>query len=261
MKIGAQLYTVREFTQTKADFEQTIAKIAKIGYECVQISAIGPEITVEEVIQICQAHQLEIVITHTPLERIKNETEQVIKEHQMMNAKYIGLGALTWGTGNSKEGYDQFIKDFRSVSKKIKEAGLVFMYHNHDFEFMKIKDQTALGYLADELPEIGFTLDTFWVQAGGGDPAWWLKKLTNRVDVIHIKDFVIANGERHMAEVLEGNLNWEAIFQAAKGAGVKYAMVEQDDCYGKDPFACLKTSFENLKKYHSNNINEGVLTT
>ena len=249
MKIGAQLYTVREFTQTKEDFENTIKKIAEIGYECVQISAISAEISAEEVAKICQENHLEIVITHTPLDRIKDETEQVINDHKIMNAKYIGLGALTWGTGNSKQGYDDFIKDFAPVSKRIKAAGLTFMYHNHDFEFMRFNNQTAFGYLADQLPDAGFTLDTFWVQAGGADPAWWLKKLAGRVDVIHLKDLVIVEGERRMAEVLEGNLNWEAIFEAAKVAGVKYAMVEQDDCYDKDPFECLRTSLNNFKKY------------
>jgi len=249
MKIGAQLFTVREFTQTIEDFENTIKKIAEIGYECVQISAISADITAEEVARICKENNLEIVITHTPLERIKNETEQVINEHKIMNANYIGLGALTWGTGNSKQGYDDFIKDFAPVSKKIKDAGMTFMYHNHAFEFMRVDNQTAFGYLADKLPDAGFTLDTFWVQAGGSDPAWWLRKLAGRVDVIHLKDFVIVDDERRMAEVLEGNLNWEAIFAAAKEAGVKYAMVEQDDCYGKDPFECLRISLQNLKAY------------
>ncbi|MDR2569543.1 MAG: hypothetical protein LBD23_04495 [Oscillospiraceae bacterium] len=44
---------------------------------------------------------------------------------------------------------------------------------------------------------------------------------------------------------MEGNLNWPGIIDAAKFAGVKSAMVEQDDCYGTDPFDCLRTSYEN----------------
>jgi hypothetical protein len=28
---------------------------------------------------------------------------------------------------------------------------------------------------------------------------------------------------------------------------VKYAMVEQDDCYGADPFTCLRNSYEYTK--------------
>ena len=41
MKTGAQLYTVRAYTQTESDFALTMSKIAKIGYKTVQISAIG----------------------------------------------------------------------------------------------------------------------------------------------------------------------------------------------------------------------------
>jgi len=249
MKIGAQLFTVREFTQTSEGFAETIKKIADIGYECVQISAIGADISAEEIAQVCKANNIEIVITHTSLERIKNNTEQVIKDHATMEAKYIGLGMLPWESSKSKAGYVNFVNDIYPVTKTIKAAGYQFMYHNHDFEFIRFDGGTAMDYLVDNLPDAGFTLDTFWVQAGGSDSAWWLKKLAGRVDVIHLKDFVIVEGNRHMAEVLEGNLNWDAIFKAAKEAGVKYAMVEQDDCYGKDPFECLRISFENLKKY------------
>ena len=249
MKIGAQLFTVRDFTQTKEAFAETIKKIADIGYECVQISAIGAGISAAEVAEICQANHIEIAITHAPLDRIINDTHGVIADHKAMGCKYIGLGMLPWESSKHKEGYVNFVNDVKTATEVIKDAGYTFMYHNHDFEFIRFDGQTAFDYLADALPAAGFTLDTFWVQAGGGDPAQWLEKLAGRVDVIHVKDYVIVEGERRMAEVLEGNLNWDAIFKAAQTAGVKYAMVEQDDCYGKDPFACLKVSFDNMKKY------------
>ena len=245
MKIGAQLYTVRDFTQTAEDFANTIKKIADIGYECVQISGIGANITAQEVADICKANNVEIVITHTPQGRIVNETQQVIAEHKLMGAKYIGLG---WAKLHAKEDYDAFIQEMAPVAKTIKDAGLQFMYHNHAFEFMRFDGKTGMDILADNFADTGFTLDTFWVQAGGGDPAWWLRRLAGRIDVIHFKDFEIVNNERRMAVVMEGNLNWEAIIAAAKASGVKYAMVEQDECYGRDPFDCLKASFDNIKK-------------
>jgi len=249
MKIGAQLYTIREFMQTSEDFANSMKKIAEMGYDCVQVSAISQDIPAEEIARVCQENGLEIAITHPPFDRLKDQTQQVIKDHKTMGANYVGLGAMPWGTGNSKQGYVDFIQDFTPIAKMIKDAGLQFMYHNHDFEFTRFDNQTGLEYLADNLPDAGFTLDTFWIQAGGGDPAWWIKKLAGRVDVIHLKDFIIVDGERRMAEVLEGNLNWDSIFAASKAAGVKYALIEQDDCYGKDPFDCLRTSLENLKKY------------
>ena len=121
------------------------------------------------------------------------------------------------------------------------------MYHNHDFEFEKYGDKLMLEILKHDFPLIGFILDTYWVQAGGGDPAAWLTQFTGRVPVIHFKDMSWSKGSKRMAEIMEGNLNWPAIFAACQPAGVEYAMVEQDDCYGKDPFEALRTSFNNLK--------------
>lgn len=247
MKIGAQLYTVRDFTQTKEDFADTIKKVADIGYECVQVSGIGSEISFSDVAKICMMHNIEIAITHTPLNRIIEDTENVIAGHIEMGAKYIGLGAIPCGPRGTIDDYVQFVSSIAPAVVAIKNAGLKFMYHNHEFEFFKIGKKTGIDFLAENLPEAGFTLDTYWVQLGGGDPAMWLRKLAGRVDVIHLKDLVIVDGKQHMCEIYEGNLNWCSIFDAAKDAGVKYAMVEQDDCYGRDPFECLQTSFNNLK--------------
>jgi len=245
MKIGAQLYTVREHTQTAEDFAATIKKVADMGYKYVQVSAIGP-IPVQEVADICKANGVGISITHTNPARIKDETEAVIEEHRIMGASYIGIGAMPGGYERNAEGVKRFIVDYTPAAEKIHAAGMTLMYHNHAFEFEKYDGKLMMDYLADEFPQIGFTLDTYWVQAGGADPAAWIKKLSGRVGVIHFKDMAWADGNQLMAEVMEGNLNWESIFIASREAGVKYAMVEQDNCYGADPFKCLKTSFDNI---------------
>jgi len=246
MKIGAQLYTVREHTQTAADFAATIKKIAKIGYQYVQVSGIGP-IPAQEVADICKSHGISIAITHTNPARIKDETEVVIAEHRIMGADYIGLGAIPHGYEFSAEGIRRFIADYTPVAEKIRAAGMYLMYHNHDFEFEKFDGKRMLDYMIEAFPQLGFTLDTYWVQAGGADPASWIKSLAGRVDVLHLKDMAWAGGKQIMAEIMEGNLNWESIFAACSEAGVKYAMVEQDDCYGQDPFECLAKSYRNLQ--------------
>ena len=246
MKVGAQMYTVREYTQTVKDFAGTIKKLADIGYECVQVSGIGP-IPAREVADICKSHNIEIIITHTNPTRVKDETNAVIDEHRIMGAKYIGIGGMPGDYERNAEGVKRFISDFTPASEKIHACGMTFMYHNHAYEFEKYGDKLMIEYLVEELPLAGFTLDTYWVQAGGADPCAWLNKLTGRVEVVHYKDMIWSDNQQLMAEVMEGNLNWEGIFAASRAAGVKYAMVEQDDCYGQDPFKCLKTSLINLK--------------
>ena len=244
MKIGAQLYTVRAFTQTAEDFAATIKKVADIGYEYVQVSGIGP-IPAQQVADICKANGIKIIITHSSPARIKDDTDALIAEHRIMGANYIGIGAMQGE--RSLEGIKRFIADYTPAAEKIHAAGMTFMYHNHAFEYEKFDGKLMMDYFFDGFPKMGFTLDTYWVQAGGADPAAWIKKLSGRVDVVHYKDMAYADNQVMMAEVMEGNLNWESIFAASREAGVKYAMVEQDDSYGKDPFQCLKTSYDNLK--------------
>ena len=40
MKIGAQLYTLHEYTKTLEDFEETLKKVAEIGFKYVQVSGV-----------------------------------------------------------------------------------------------------------------------------------------------------------------------------------------------------------------------------
>ncbi|MCD4699463.1 MAG: sugar phosphate isomerase/epimerase, partial [Phycisphaerae bacterium] len=92
-------------------------------------------------------------------------------------------------------------------------------------------------------------IDTYWVQAGGGDPAEWIRKYAGRLPVLHVKDMIIsADVKQRFAEIGEGNLNWHAILTAAKDAGVEWYCVEEDDCYERDPFDALKISLDNLRE-------------
>ena len=246
MKIGAQLFTIREFTQNASDFATSMKKLADIGYKYVQISAIG-QIPAKEVVEICDSNGLEIVVTHTNPAKIKNEIDTVIEDHRIMKAKYVGIGAMPGDYERTAEGVQKFIADYTPAANALDQAGMKLMYHNHDFEFEKYGKKLMMEHLQDDFPLLGFILDTYWVQAGGGDPAAWLTKFSGRIPVIHFKDMSWEKGSRRMAEVMEGNLNWPAIFAACPPAGVEYAMVEQDDCYGRDPFEALRTSFNNLK--------------
>ena len=93
MILGAQLFTLREYTQTEKDLDFSLGKVAEMGYTTVQISAIGP-IPAEKVREVCDRHGLKIVLTHTDPNRILNDTEAVIREHDVMGCDYIGIGMM-----------------------------------------------------------------------------------------------------------------------------------------------------------------------
>ena len=170
---------------------------------------------------------------------------------RIFGCDYIGIGMAPGGM----EGYDDFVRTFKPIAQKIAEGGLYLAYHNHNIEFARTgngKEIYLERLLSDFTPrELAVTFDTYWAQAGGADAAYWLRKLRGRVRNIHLKDMAFALGNglsgMRMAAVGEGNMNFEAILAAAEDAGTQYALIEQDECYGEDPFACLKTSYENLR--------------
>ena len=190
---------------------------------------------------------LRCVLTHIPVPRLTEELDQVIEDHRVFGCPHIGLG--WWAFDPEKNmSYDRWMETFPPIAKKIAAAGRLFMYHNHDQEFKKLDGKLILERLAEALPpeEMGFTLDTFWVQAGGGDPAQWLMRLSGRVPVIHLKDYAYG---RQMAVVGEGNINFSRVFEKAEAAGTSFMLVEQDDCHGEDPFECLRRSYEYLRSW------------
>ena len=246
MILGAQLFTLREYTQTAEDLDHSLSLVAEMGYTTVQISAIGP-IPAEKVRELCDRHGLRIVITHTDPYRILNDTEAVIKEHDIMGCDYIGLGMMP-PKYRHPEWLSRFAQDYREPAKRIAAAGKLMMYHNHNLEFQKFDGKLIMDILAEsfEPEEMGFTLDTYWVQMGGGDVCEWIERLASRIPCVHLKDMSVRGMEPIMAPVMEGNLNFKRILATLERLqSTKYILVEQDICEGS-PFDCLEKSYKNL---------------
>ena len=149
----------------------------------------------------------------------------------------------------SKEGYQAFAKRLLRLGK-LADHGLQFIYHNHHFEFIKFDGVLGMDILLEESdPEaFDFEIDTFWVQVGGCNPVDWINKVKGRMQVGHLKDIAIdQNWKAVMAEVGEGNLNWQDIIDACIKNNVEWVAVEQDICQ-RDPFESLEISLNNLNK-------------
>lgn len=247
-KLAAQLYTIREFTQTAQDFAASMQKIAAIGYPAVQISAIGP-IPHEEVWQIVSDNGLTVCNTHVRFDALQDNIDAVIAQHKLWQTPHVAIGSMPgpYREGGA-DGYKRFAADANVIGEKLHAAGLTFSYHNHSFEFERFGQRTGLDIIYDESDPryVQAEIDTYWVQHGGGDPAAWIRKVANRMPVIHLKDMVVVENQPAMAEVGEGNMNFAAILAACVDAGVEWYAVEQDICR-RDPFDSLKVSYDNLR--------------
>ena len=255
MKIGAQLYTLHDYCKTPEDFAETLKRVADMGYTAVQVSgtcAYEGEWLDEQL----KKNGLICPLTHYDFKESMNNTEAVIEKHKKFGAEYIGLGGLP-GMWDPNPDKTQFVLDFvekgKPAMKKIRDAGMLYMYHNHALEYeKKIGDKTIMEYLGDAFTpeEMGFTLDVYWVKAGGYDPVAEINRLAGRLPCVHFKDMKIeADGKFRYTWVGDGVLDFEKIGDAAEKAGTEYAFIEQDATFPDEPnpFVCLANSRGYLK--------------
>ncbi|GHU04101.1 sugar phosphate isomerase [Spirochaetia bacterium] len=244
MKVGAQLYTVREYTKTPRDIEETLRKIKSLGFEVIQISGFGPCDT-DQLAGWIKELGLEVCGSHVSWASVAEPAalKKTIAEQKKYGAKEFGLGSRPGDVfPNSYEGYTRFIKKANEICRQVMDEGMTFGYHNHDFEFEKWDGVTAFDRLIEECPDMRFVLDVFWVQAGGGNPLTYIKKLKNRITIIHYKDYRMVKHTRQFAELGQGTLDWDEIIPLSKAQNIPYAVIEQDGDFMVDPFDSLALS-------------------
>jgi len=244
MKIAAQLYNCRDYAKTPEDIKATLMRAKAIGFDVIQISGFGP-CDPDLLAGWVREMGLEVCLTHVPYPRLADSTElkKVIAEHKKLGCPLVGLGSRPGDVfPNTYEGWTRFIKKAKEITAQIKGEGLNFSYHNHDFEYQRWNGVTAMDRVIEEVPDMYFTLDTFWVQAGGASPLKYIKKLEGRIKVIHFKDFRIVNRTRQFAEIGQGNLDWDEIIALCKSTGITCAAIEQDGDWLEDPFESLAMS-------------------
>ncbi len=247
--LGAQLYTVRDYTKTIEDVRATLKKVADIGYTAVQISGFGP-MDPKDVAQAARDANLTVAATHMGWPRFLDEIDAVIEEHKLWDCPHSAIGGLP-AEYFSLDGLKRFLDELPGVAEKLAAEGIDFSYHNHHHELARYGDKTWLEMLYEQADpkHLKAEIDTHWIQRGGGDSAAWIRKCAGRQPLLHLKDMAITpEREPIFAEIGEGNLNWPAILEAAAEAGVEWYLIEQDDCYGRSPFESLAISYRNLQE-------------
>ena len=246
--LGIQLYTIRDALGDEAQVKESLAKLKAYGYTDLHTAGFPP-MPVERFAELIREAGLRVCGTHYSFEKMLNDPEGAMEEHRILGTRYMGIGGMPGPARTSKEELLKFIDQANKVGENVSRYGFKFTYHNHSFEFCKIDGKRIIDYLVEGLDPktCSFVLDTYWVQHGGGDPIWWIKKLAGRIDILHLKDMKMTPEGQKYAEICEGNMNFDGIMEAAESIGVKYYVVEQDTCPG-DPFDSAKLSSENIHK-------------
>ena len=251
--IAINCFSIRDACTNLTDFNESMRKLAEIGYTAVQISGVK-NVTPLEIKNVCQDHGLKICAAHIAMDLFEENFDQEVDKLHLWECPVVALPVTPEKYRKDESTWIQFAKDASALGKKLAQKGITLCYHNHSFEFVRfgsgVDSRNALDIIFDESePEfLQGEIDTYWIQHGGGSPVAYINKLAGRQPIIHFKDMVIVDRQQVMAEVGAGNLDWPAIVKATVAAGVEALIVEQDICPG-DPFESARISYNNIASW------------
>lgn len=247
MKIGHQLYSVRELCRTPDALAATLRRIGEIGYRYVQLSGIcacEPEFLKAAL----EGNGLEAVVCHADFRAMREDPEALVSYYEKVGCSNIGLGSMPDNYRGSVQGYDTFIRELSPMLDVMRERGKQLYYHNHAFDLKKLEDGSCILDRLAQDERFSLLLDTYWLHMGGHDEVADIRRFAGRCNIIHFKDWELDDNIPRFAPILRGNLNWDGIYDACRDIGVEYAFVEQDTAFdGETPLECAEISFRNMK--------------
>lgn len=268
LKVGLQLYSVRDFMEK--DFFDTLEKVKAMGYDAVEFAGGFFGHTGKEVKAKCDELGLESLSAH--VDRGGLLKEGTIASYADAGCRYIALPWTDWKVDLvGAEGYEDFKKDIVIIAEECKKYGITLLYHNHDFEFVKVDGKYKLDHLYDDVPAdvLQTEIDTCWARVGGENPAEYILKYSGRAPLVHFKDYVgerssdmyelIGGGKVHKTEekltasfefrpVGYGVQNVKELLASAEKAGAEAVIVEQDKpSMDKTSLECAEMSVKYIK--------------
>ena len=265
LPVAIQVYSVRK--DAEADLRGTLTALRDMGYDGVEFAGLYGH-SAAEVRELCRELGLVPISAHVPYVDMLKDPAGVLSQYAEIGCKYVAVPYLSPEHRPGTPNFEYVVEFIGIIAKAAKKLGIQLLYHNRDFECIRLDGKYALDILYDTVPAelLATELDTCWVNVGGEDPAAYIEKYSGRAPVVHLKDFF---GEKSddMYELIgidnkapkrpsgfefrpvgAGLQNFPEIIAASKKAGSEWLVVEQDQpSMGLSPLECAAKSREYLR--------------
>lgn len=244
--IGLQLYSLREAMSN--DVPGTLKKIADMGYKTLEAASYKDGklygYAPEEFRELVASYGMELTSSHVGIQYDPEREEEIMKQWDLVFDTHVAAGCkyliMPWfKPGETLEDIKVYSDYFNTLAVKAKAKGLQFGFHNHAAEFEQRDGVMIMDYFIENaVPEMKFQLDVYWANKGGVDPVEFIRKHGKKICLLHIKDESILGDT--------GELDFEAIFNAAYAEGITDYYVEVERYTPLPAEGCVQKSFDYL---------------
>jgi len=259
-RIGLQLYTIRD--AMTADVPGTLKVVSEIGYRYIELADYSDRMfykkSPEEFLKIAKDLGLEILSSHTQVEGAGvtlDNAKIMAEDHAKLGVKYCLQPWIVEEMRTTIASYQRMAENWNRIGEVMKQYGIQFGYHNHNFEFATVEGKVPyFDVMLAELDKnlVTMELDMFWATKAGQNPVDLFNKYPGRFQLFHLKDAYTKEApffdviKDDIAPVGEGVIDFKSIIAAGDTAGMKYMIIEQDQSRNNTIMEDIRTSFNNL---------------
>ncbi|MEI6048402.1 MAG: sugar phosphate isomerase/epimerase [Bacteroidota bacterium] len=259
--IGLQLYTIRD--EMGKDVPGSLKKVSEAGYKYVELASYADGkfygYDPSEFKKMVNGLDMEILSSHASVDAkgiTLDAAKKMADDHAKLGVKYCLQPWVVEEARKTIDSYQKMVADWNMVGKIMKETGIQFGYHNHNFEFDTVEGKVPFfDIMMAELDKdlVTMELDLFWTTKAGQNPVDIFKKYPGRFQIFHMKDMFTkqaptftTNDVSDFAPVGSGVIDFKTILASKDIAGMKYMIVEQDRSREGKIFDDIQTSVTNL---------------
>lgn len=241
MKIGVADYGMMMWDGGLFDYEQRCLDLKSIGYDGTErIKPVSGEDAVT-IAAMLKKHRLDFGTCLT------STAEKSIQWTAALGKTYV------WTDVNGKD-FDTYCRQVNIQAKACERYGINVAIHNHLGSL--VESQEELEAFLQRCPDCRMILDTGHLNAAGGDSLEIIEKYFDRIEVMHVKDWIESDSSAdqwfkrgRFCELGAGNIDLDndAVVKLLLKKGYDGWIFVEHDTHLQDPLEDLKISMEYLR--------------
>jgi sugar phosphate isomerase/epimerase len=248
-QLGVQLLAYGQ--RQRDDLAGVLAEVRAVGYDGAEAGGDGRGLLPAEVL-IPAFRNAGLALTGIHVGYRDCADPARVRDHigflQQAGSRFLicsGVGDMT-----TIASYEAAAETFNAVGQTCRDAGIVFCYHNHAWEFERLEGgkQGLYTLLERTSPAlVRLAMDVFWLHIGGENPAAFIARHADRAGYYHFKDGAKTSDGPSFIELGQGEVD----LAGAKAEALKHPLdwiVCEQDRSELEPRESITTSFRYLKQ-------------
>ena len=235
-----QLYSSRNF----GPLDATLRLLAGLGYAQVEGygGLYGSDAALRTLEKGLKDTGLSMPTGHFGLDMVSGDPKRVLSIARGLGLRGVIVPyIMPDDRPKDAKGWEAYGKSLAKAGAPIRDAGLFFGYHNHDFEYVPVDGgHLPLDLILGADDSLVLEFDVAWSVRGRTDPLTTIGRYGSRIRAAHVKDIAPAgqNAEQDgWADVGDGVMPWPALMAALRKAGTRYFVIEHDNPSDERRFA------------------------